>query len=467
MKKLNGIVSIAASLCMIACCVVAAGAQTTGQSGEATRAAESQSQHEQPAVAPTEGFALIVVADTSGSVRRVLGEIKSRGKEIVASAPAGTRIGVVGINWEASKGLFADSSSASEFIDRLTTGGRYTDLGRGNDAAMSLLQEAGAKRSVVVFLTDGELQVPAGFKNREIFTAMLKREYSARPDVLVFVMNVRSTPLAGSDTLPQNVTVIPLKDWESARGIVAESLAPQIRAQLVPPQAPQPPAPPALETTGAQNSHGRSLRPVYAVAGLLIAATAAALFLALRRRRRSVEGVEPEPKAAEPENILREEDLTPVVESKSKLEPVLILSATPSDRGDRAASPRAFLRAGERLIIGKSRHLSELVLPKLSQSQTLELAFDGENIEAFRLSPAAGEPLDRVRLDGGDAPIRFSWGDGERISVGSYEVEMLLADENALSAFDTNRRTGAVIVGSPPQAAAQRMPRGRLRRSNA
>ncbi|MGB8510194.1 MAG: vWA domain-containing protein [Pyrinomonadaceae bacterium] len=466
MKKLNGIVSIAASVCMMACCVVAAGAQTTGQSGEATRAAvvESQSRHEQPAVAPTEGSALIVVADTSGSVRRVLGEIKSCGKEIVASAPAGTRIGVVGINWEASKGIFADPSSASEFIDRLTTGGRYTDLGRGNDAAMSLLQEAGAKRSVVVFLTDGELQVPAGFKNRETFTAMLKREYSARPDVHVFVLNVRSIPLAGSDTLPQNVMVIPLKDWQSARGIVAESLAPQIRAQLVPPQAPQPPAP---ETTVSLGSHGRSLRPVYAVAGLLVAAAAAALFLALRRRRRCVEGVEPEPKAAEPENVLREEDLTPVVESNPKPEPVLILSATPGDRGARAASPRAFLRAGERLIIGKSRHLSELVLPELSQSQTLELAFDGENVEAFRLSPAAGEPLDQVRLDGGDAPIRFSWGDGERIRVGSYEVELLLADENALSAFDTNRRTGSVIVGSPPQAAVQRMPGGRLRRSNA
>ncbi|MEA2173831.1 MAG: hypothetical protein QOD00_1423 [Blastocatellia bacterium] len=465
MKKLNGIVSIAASLCMMAFCVVAAGAQTTGQSGEATRAAaESQSQHEQPAVAPSESSALIVVADTSGSVRRVLGEIKSRGKEIVASAPAGTRIGVVGINWEASKGLFADPSSASEFIDRLTTGGRYTDLGRGNDAAMSLLQEAGAKRSVVVFLTDGELQVPAGFKNRETFTAMLKREYSARPDVHVFVLNVRSTPLAGSDTLPQNVTVMPLKDWQSARGIVAESLAPQIRAQLVPPQAPQPPAP---ETTVSQSSHGRNLRPVYAVAGLLVAVAAAAMFLVRRRRRRGVEGVEPEPKAAEPENVLREEDLTPFVESSSKPEPVLILSATPSDRSARADSSRAFLRAGERLIIGKSRHLSALVLPELSQSQTLELAFDGENVEAFRLSPAAGEPLDQVRLEGGNAPIRFSWGDGERISVGLYEVEMLLADENAMSAFDTNRRTESVIVGSPPPAATPRMTGGRLRRSNA
>jgi hypothetical protein len=146
---------------------------------------------------------------------------------------------------------------------------------------------------------------------------------------------------------------------------------------------------------------------------------------------------------------------------------VLILSAAPSDRNGGAASQRAFLRAGERLTIGKSRHLSRLALPELCQSQTLELAFDGANIEAFRLSPAAGEPLDLVRLDGSNAPVRFSPGDGERISVGSYEVELLLSDENSLSAFDTYRRTGSVIVGSPPEAAAQRLRGGRLRRSDA
>lgn len=460
MKIRHGILSIVAALAVTACCAVAIEAQTNPQAGQVALAAAG-SQHGQASPVTDEGSALVVVPDTSGSVRRLLGEIKLRSKEIVAVAPPGTRIGVVGINWEASKGLFADPSSAGEFIDRLTTGGRYTDLGRGNDAAMSLLQEAGAKRAVVAFLTDGELEVPAGFKNRETFIEMLKREYSARPDVRVFVLNVRRTPLAGSDTLPPNVSVIPLSDWQSARNIIAESLAPQIRAQLE--QPPPPPAPVGSGAVTPQGSPGRSLTPVYVAVGLLVAGLS--LFLALHWRRRR--GAEPKPKAAEPENLLREEELTPEAEPSAKAEPVLILSAAPSGRADRAAAQRAVLRAGERLTLGKSRHLSGLALPELNQSQTLELAFDGESIEAFRLSPAAGESLDQVRLDKGNAPIHFSPCDGERISVGSYEVELLLADEGALSVYDTTRRTLSVNLNPVQETVPQRGRGGRLRRSSA
>lgn len=462
MKIRHGIVSIAAALAVTICCAFAIEAQTNPQAGQVASAATgSQSQSGQASPVTNDGSALVVVTDTSGSVRRLLGEIKSRSKEIVAVAPPGTRIGVVGINWEASKGLFADPSAAGEFIDRLTTGGRYTDLGRGNDAAMSLLQEAGAKCAVVTFLTDGELEVPAGFKNRETFIEMLKREYSARPDVRVFVLNVRRTPLAGSDTLPPNVSVIPLADWQSARNIIAESLAPQIRAQLAQPSPPPAPVGPAAVTP--QSSPGRSLTPVYVVAGLLVAGLS--FFFVLRWRRRG--GAAPKPTAAEPENLLREEELIPEAEPSAKAEPVLILSAAPSGRADRAAAQRAVLRAGERLTLGKSRHLSGLALPELNQSQTLELAFDGESIEAFRLSPAMGESLDQVRLDGGNAPIHFSPCDGERISVGSYEVELLLADESALSVYDTTRRTMPVNLNAVQETVPQRARGGRLRRSSA
>jgi len=414
-------------------------------------------------VAPmqAENTALVIVADTSPSVKRQLDEIKARGRELVAAAPLETRVGIVGINWEASKKLFASALEANEFINSLTTGGKYTDLNRGNDAAMSLLQEAASRRAVVVFLTDGELEVPTGFTNRETFIEMLRREYTARPDVRVFVLNVKGKPLTGSETLPPNVTAISLADWQAAREIIAESLAPQIRAQLAP--LPQPTATSMPEVTTSQTTPNRIRTLIYVTVGF-IAIGAISFYLWLSRRRRRVEG---ESETVEPENILREEDLTPVVEPDTKPEPLLILRAAQRDDAMKSfASSHAVLRAGERLIIGKSKHLSGFALPELKQSQTLEIAFDGVKTEVFRLRPSAGEMLDTTRVDDADAPIRFAPRVGERIDVGVYEIELLLADEDTLSLYDTLPRTDAAIVNPSPENAAQRLRGGRLRRSS-
>lgn len=423
------------------------------------------------AATPAEVTALIAVADTSPSVKKQLGDIKQRAKELISIAPAGTRIGIVGINWEATKKLFKDASSAEKMVDLLTVGGGYTDLGRGNDAGLSLVQEAGASRAAIVFLTDGKATVPATFKNRETFIEMLRREYASRPNIRVFVLNVKGDPLPADANLPPNVTFVAAKDWISAREVIAKELAPQIKTQLAPEKKSETPnssATPAPVNNDEQSGFAWGLATLVGLA-LTAIVILPLYFWFVRERGLPVEPTE----FGEPENILREEDISSAtLRSTASVEAVLILQASRKASSDvknsrRTIPLRAFVHAGERLIIGNSRFTAGFELPGLKQSQVLEIAFDGSQTTAFRLRPANGESLETVTLNTGEnAPAKFELSQNEILRVGDFEIELLIADENVVDLIATSPRTRETMILTSPESNGRAQQRGgRFRRN--
>lgn len=411
--------------------------------------------------------AIILVADTSPSVKNQLNEIKLRGKEILAIAPPCTRFGIVSINWEAIKKTFADKTEAENFLDSLTVGGKYTDLNRGIDAALSLLPSSG--KSVVVFMTDGKATVPATFKNKESFIEVLRREYSARPEVKVFVLNVKGEPLAKGETLPPNVTIIPISDWQAARSVIAETLAPQIKQQLAAPPTPNNPT--RTEESNQPEKTAVFNKNLILISGAIIAVAAlVGLFIFLRVRRNRLRKQEENLLSEQPENILRDEDLQKPVAEETVPEAVLMIEAinVKNENGHFAISPqRSFLHIKERLTIGGSRLLAGMYLESLNQSQTLEISFDGKIAGVVRLRPDAGESLDAVILNGQNAPKCFLLNPNEpnQLLVGAYELKFTLADESVIELFDTSQRTRPSMLGSNPVVTGteQRLPRRRLR----
>lgn len=414
-----------------------------------------------------EAGGLIVVADTSPSVKDQLPAIKSRGKEILALAPLCVRLGVVSINWEAVKKPFADKAEADKFIDSLTVGGQYTDLNRGNDAALSLLPLSG--KSVIAFMTDGKATVPSTFKSKESFIEILRREYSTRPNVQVFVLNVKGKPLAQGETLPNNVTIIPISDWQAARSVIAETLAPQIKQQL---ETQKTPDNVALPEELKKIEESQTKNNLIYIAGGAIAIAAIGLIFAVRRRRRNRLQESQEILLNDhPENILRDEDLRETPVETPAAETVLMIEAINNKVPHLAVSPlRGFLNLNERLTVGGSRLLSGLYLPELCQSQVLEVVFDGKSTGINRLRPNDGESLDVVLLNGQNAPISFLLNPNEpnQLTIGGYELRFALTDESMIELFDTSQRANPIMLinNEGTDQKENRLPRRRVRSSN-
>ncbi|HLM62284.1 MAG TPA: hypothetical protein VK308_15890 [Pyrinomonadaceae bacterium] len=409
-----------------------------------------------------EAGALIVVADTSPSVKNQLAEIKSRGKEILAFASPCVRFGVVSINWEAVKKSFADKAEADKFIDSLTVSGQYTDLNRGNDAALSLLPSSG--KSVIAFMTDGKATVPSTFKNKESFIEILRREYGARPNVRVFVLNVKGEPMAQGETLPANVTIIPIADWQAARTVIAETLAPEIKQQLAIQKTPDNSVS-TEEPKGVEESW-TSNKLIFAAVGAVALVALAAILIVWRKRRNRLAASQEILLSDQPENILRDEDLQPTRAPEPAPESVLMVEAVNKKDGQFAISPlRGFINLNERLIVGGSRLLAGMHLAELCQSQTLEISFDGKAAGVIRLRPSDGESLDAVLVNEQPAPKSFLLIPNEphQLTVGGYELRLVITDESMIELFDTSQRTSSLMLGNN-EGVAQNEPKLARRR---
>jgi hypothetical protein len=401
---------------------------------------------------------LMVVIDTSPSVRNKLPQIRAVGKRLVQIAPDGIPVGVVGIDSQAKKKLCVRSLDADEFIDSLTAGGRFTDLGRGTDAVLSLLQETSATRAAVVYLTDGELVVPKDFRDRANFTQVLKREFTPRPGIQVFVINVKGKTLPDSESLPPNVTVISLSDWQSVQKEIEKDLAAKIGQQLRPVPVASVSAP---ERIGLEHQPAlwKTSRILMVTIGLLALAIAGAAVMR-RRKRRNAAAI----KVERPDNAMRAEDLdSPSRVVTAPPEPVLMLEAgLKDDRSHGGPFRRAYLRSGEKLIIGGS-DFANLCLEGLEQSQTVELLFDGEVLRGFRLRPDRPGSVDEVLVDGREAQISFVLKSGSQMILGRYRLDPVVIDEASVTLFDTPKGSTSVSVVSANSLRRRKLIRGKQR----
>jgi hypothetical protein len=416
----------------------------------AAAVAQASKEHGEPAQTG-ERPVLLIEMDTSPSTKWVLRDMKVVGKRLAEAAPAGTRVGVVGFDSQTVRKLFEDRAEAAKFIDSFSPGGTASDFGRAVDAGLALLQEASATRAAVVFVTDGSLDLPSRFRDRSGLAQILAREYGQRPYTTVFVINVGAGKLAGTDTLPQNVVVISLENWQAAQEEIERSLAPKIKEQLAagPTVTTTPKAAPAASPAVPVGSYGK----LVATAAVLGAA-ALLLALLLRRRRRS-------PTPAHRDDLLREEDVRP--EPTVAAAPVAVMEF--SEAGGRVAlhPTRHVLRRGEKVVVGGSSFASGLTLPGLTQSRTVEFAFDGAEVACVRLRPDRPGAVDPVSLNGDDAPATFALGRGDDLRVGGHSARALMTDEENVSFVDTFGGTQPRTI--PPKITAQGPPEGRrLRR---
>lgn len=422
-------------------------ALSLGSTGAASSAVAQASVGQGEPAQTGERSALLIEMDTSPSTKWVLGDMKAVGKRLAEAAPEGTRVGVVGFDSQAVRKLFEDRAEAANFIDSFYPGGTASDFGRAVDAGLALLQEAAATRAAVVFVTDGSLDLPSKFRDRSGFAQILAREYGQRPYVKVFVINVGAGKLAGTDTLPQNVVVISLENWRAAQEEIERSLAPKIKEQLA--------AGPTVTTTpkAAPAAPVGSYGKLFAAAAV-VSAAALLLALLLRRRRRR-------PAPAHREDLLREEDVRP--EPTVAAAPVAVMEF--SEAGGRGAplSTRHVLRRGEKVVVGGSSFACGLTLSGLTQSRTVEFAFDGAEVTCVRLRPDRPGAVDPVSLNGGDAPATFALGRGDDLRVGGHSARALMTDEESATLVDTFGGTRPRTI--PPKITAPGPPEGRrLRR---
>lgn len=384
--------------------------------------------------------ALLTVIDTSGTVRKTLPQLKQVAHDILAAAPDNSRFGVVTVNTEALKRIYESRDEALTHIDTLKAArGGFTDLNRATDAALALAQgEAGP--TVIVYLTDGVVDVPTTFEDKSDFITVLRREFTPRPNIRVIVLNVNKGQLPkGVETLPPNVSFLALKDWLAARAEVANMLGTTIKQQLQPPAAPRPaPADVRSATQAPATLFGRT---TLALAGLFVLAVVAAGAFYIRRRRRRRNTVEPDvmDESDRPENLLTAADLqaaeTPV---KAKAMPVVLLEV--EERGDdyqEGVGQHIKVLPGDHLVIGKQPIASDLPFPELTQGQTLELRLEQESerlvLKAFRLRPDIAGALDAVTVNRRPAIEIFKLQEGDRLGVGSVTLRVVFTDESLLT----------------------------------
>lgn len=409
------------------------------------------------AVKASNRTALLVGIDTSPSTGPVLAEMKAVGQHLLDAAPDGTQVGIIGFDSQSLKQLFSERAGASRFLESLSAGGKYSDLGRGVDGCLALLEESSATKAVVVFLTDGRVELPRKFRDKSDFAQILGREFAVRPYVNVFIIKVGGGKLSGLETLPQNVNVILLSNWQGAAAEIEKRLAPQIREQLsiVQTTTSASPVQPAVRKNVAGLSSTQSIFAGVALVFLVI--VLAAVF---RRKKGSAALALPAR-----EDALRAEDLEPERSLEPVQEPVMIIEVTNTITSSLGALPeRHVLRPDEKVFLGGSAFASGLSLAGLRQSRTVELTFDGAALECVRLRPDVPGAIDSVSLNRRDAPLSFRVGLDDELRIGDFTLRVLLADEESLALTDVYKRTTRPI--SLAAGSNRRLRRGSLRTQN-
>lgn len=406
--------------------------------------------------------AVILVIDVSRSVRRYLRQMRSVAEQACNAAPDNALFSIVAVGSQAEKHLYTQRADAIAFINSLDATSSYSDLGRGTDSALALLQEAQTNRALILYLTDGRVELPNNFQDRADFATILQREFTQRPNVRVHIINVNNQPMAGIDSLPSNVSVYTLASWSEAEAAMRNSLSAEIREQFV--------TPPPIATPGIQSdeeapvtsSYGRVLVGVGLLA--LIALGAIAFFV---QRKRRMNNAIADSNSDTPANIMRVEDIKPL-EPESAPEPVALLEF----KGDNATvsgatMKRTVMKADDKVVIGNSAFETDFAFKNLKQQQSVEIRFDGENLKVFRLRPHVAGMIDDVRLNDEDAPLTFVMNDDDELTVGDLKIRMFFTDESyaeTLGVNDTPETTDKTLTlmtdGLPPIVEERRLRRG-------
>jgi len=398
------------------------------QSPAQTRVASSETADSIDNQQPT----VILVIDVSGSIRRYLRQMRSVAEQACNAAPDNAVFGIVAVGAQAEKHLFTQRADAIAFINSLDATSNYSDLGRGTDAALALLQEAQTDRALIVYLTDGRVELPRNFQDRVDFATILQREFTQRPNVRVHIINVNNEPMAGIDSLPANVSVYTLASWSEAEAAMRNSLSAEIRERFVSPTPVATPDNQSIEKTTVASSYGW----LFAGAGLLVLIALGAIASFVQRRRREIATADSN--SDTPANIMRVEDIKPP-EPEVAPEPVAVLEF----KGDNATvsgatTKRTVMKADDKVVIGNSAFETDFAFKNLKQQQSIEIRFDGENLKVFRLRPHVAGFIDDVRLNDEDAPLMFAMNDDDELTVGNLNIRLFLTDESYAETLGIN-----------------------------
>ncbi len=403
------------------------------------------------------------IVDTSPSMKKYLEEVRRTVSEFIKRTPPQATVALVSINSEADKSPIyspEQRSEANKFIAQLETGGHFTDLGRGTDAALALLQEANPSRAVVVYFTDGELQVPPNFKRRQSFLDLLRQEFGdKRKTVHVMVVSFGNKQKLPPSDLPSNVKVIQVGSADELQQALDNVLTPTVTQHLSAGSALVASVPPNFP--GVIKPKQNHLGTYLFVGFLLLAAFGSAVLTLRRKRGRSLarnfflestnEGGE------QVEDLLRTGDL---VEQSERVEQVALLNikGQNSVNEDLRFARRETLRATDSVTVGGSE-FTGIYLPGLVQPETLRLKFDGAACQVARLRPRVAGQLDSVKLNGESAPIQFELAAHDELAVGPFTISWLLTREDSLAFVE------ASTEASTPQIAQRPARSGRLLRS--
>lgn len=367
---------------------------------------------------------VIVAADVSISVKKSAEKMRNILQQIVLATPENSVIGVVTVGTQSEKRVFSSREEALLYLSTINANSSYTDLDRGTDSVLAVMQETKATKStLVIYLTDGEVSLPKELKNKVDFKTILTREFSVRPDVRVLVLNVASKTM-DTTGLPPNITVVPLSNWEEAEKQMKETLAVQIQQELR--TAPVSESEETKEVPSLETNASRGSVLVWRlVIGLIIAAIATLGWFWIRRRNQSTVITE-EIKDLEPQNLLRPEELLRQRnESPSGLVAMI-------DFYDGKISRSKILLAEERRVIGKST-TADLTFSSLKQENSLEIKFDGKQVSVFRLHPQTYYEVDEVWLNQTKASLNqtiFHLQNSDLLKVGNIQISVKIVESS-------------------------------------
>lgn len=439
----------------------------------------------------------IFVPDTSGSVKSQLAVIKEVTKNLVSKLPLNTKVAIIGINSRETAALFPDKSSKAifasnndfshadnpyDFIDSLMLG-KFTDLNLANQTAFSLIERAKAKKSVVIYLTDGKSSLPPEMKDKSSFSQLLISEFNSRSDSKAIVLRVGDTPLEFEKPEFQadpknvasvtNIKVLPLQNWQSALDVETNNtLSKQIVESL----------PKAKKVASSEEGSGKSgngLAPNDKTAsdnnGYIPLAIFVAIFLvgaggfywASRQKvfdfsraktdkdvdgKENVAVLEANAKAgkaslvAVPENVRKNKPQQPVKQAPSEVV-IVEVSSKSNDIFE-----RRLLRPGEQIEIGASSFV-DFTLPNLHQSHALTLHYSGGDKVTGFVIDSDGKELDEVKVSGKDVEPQFEFSQQDELIINNQlQLIIIIADEDSINLFDVTETLPKVAsVSNKPQ----------------